>query len=49
MSALPAEGILDEAATRKGLDDFYADAPDADWQAIIDRLGWLLKRLYPAN
>ncbi len=47
MSALPVEGLLGEETTRRGLEEFYAARPDADWQRYIDGFGWLLARLYP--
>ncbi|MBI2378231.1 MAG: radical SAM protein [Deltaproteobacteria bacterium] len=39
-------GLLDLSESREALDQFYARSEDADWQRILDRYGWLFRRLF---
>ncbi len=39
--------VLAEAASEIALREFYDEKPDAAWQQVLDRHGWLLAKLYP--
>ncbi|MEI8257197.1 MAG: radical SAM protein, partial [Deltaproteobacteria bacterium] len=41
--------ILGAPASEAALNEFYEEKPDALWQKVLDRHGWLLARLYPAE
>jgi pyrroloquinoline quinone biosynthesis protein E len=41
--------VLGEAESGSALREFYREKPDAIWQEVLDRYGWLLARLYPAG
>ncbi|MCC7380774.1 MAG: radical SAM protein [Deltaproteobacteria bacterium] len=37
---------LSPDASRRALDQFFESMPDAQWQKVVDRYGWILSRLY---
>lgn len=39
--------VLGEAESARALAEFYGEKPDAVWQRILDRYGWILSRIYP--
>lgn len=41
--------VISPSASAAALREFYAEKPDAVWQQVLDRHGWLLARLYPAE
>ncbi len=49
VSERSGDGVIDAAASRVALADFYAASPDAAWQRIVDRWGDLITRLLPAE